>query len=267
MHVKTINSGFIELLVQSGPDRTDSDKGSPVDRMKYCQLYIHICAFHTSTYHIYISITCPMTLAVHVYDLTFISGGGGAGGGVRWLQTDPVCDCVSSFVRVKPQDIFKETSGSFSAASVAQITESDLRQMFFLFNDKKIIYFNQPDLMFFCRKRWLIVIAMFRLQSRCFICIACFAGTKWHLYTHTSRLVMAHSCCANANANAKYMWRPLASHSSWLMAVTLHQQKGREEHYRSKQTWFLNPHCKCLMRKEMCSVSFLGLYDGTVQFG
>lgn len=43
--------------------------------------------------------------------------------------------------------------------------------------------------------------------------------------------------------------------------------KGREEHYRSKQTWFLNPHCKCLMRKEMCSVSFLGLYDGTVQFG
>lgn len=83
MHVKTINSGFIELLVQSGPDRTDSDKGSPVDRMKYCQLYIHICAFHTPTYHIYISITCPMMLAVHVYDLTFISGGGGAGGGVR----------------------------------------------------------------------------------------------------------------------------------------------------------------------------------------
>lgn len=34
-----------------------------------------------------------------------------------------------------------------------------------------------------------------------------------------------------------------------------------------KQTWFLNPHCKCLMRKEMCSVSFLGLYDGMVQFG
>lgn len=206
-------------------------------------------------------------LAVHVYDLTFVSGGGGAGGGVRWLQTDPVWDCVSTFVRVKPQDIFKETSGSFSAASVAQKTESDLRQMFFLFNDKKIIYFNQPDLMFFCRKRWLIVIAMFRLQSPCFICIACFAGTKWHLYTHTSRLVMAHSCCANANANAKYIWRPLASHSSWLMAVTLHQQKGREEHYRSKQTWFLNPHCKCLMRKEMRSVSFLGLYDGTVQFG
>lgn len=83
MHIKTISSGFIELLVQSGPGRTDSDKGSPVNRMKCCQLYIHICAFHTSTYHIYISITCPMTLAVHVYDLTFISGGGGAGGGVR----------------------------------------------------------------------------------------------------------------------------------------------------------------------------------------
>ena len=60
---------------------------------------------------------------LHVYDLTYIFKGGGDGGGVTEENAakpaTTVWDFVSTFVSMKPLDIFKETSGQFPAVFAA----------------------------------------------------------------------------------------------------------------------------------------------------
>lgn len=61
-----------------------------------------------------------LSLTLHVYDLTCISGGGGNGGGVTGEKAaKPVTaaqDWVSTFVNVTQLDILKETTEQFSSS-------------------------------------------------------------------------------------------------------------------------------------------------------
>lgn len=59
--------------------------------------------------------TCHIAVRLHVYELTSIWGAGGDGGSVRAIlggakQETAVRDAVSTFVHVKPLDIFNEMS-------------------------------------------------------------------------------------------------------------------------------------------------------------
>ena len=73
--------------------------------------------FHTN--HMNLS-TCYIAARLHMYELASIWGAGGDGGSVRAVrggaeQETAVRDAVSTFVHVKPLDIFNEMSWYFAA--------------------------------------------------------------------------------------------------------------------------------------------------------
>ena len=84
----------------------------------------HVCRCHRPTNHLDISTKCQVTFTLHVFDLTFTSGGGGDGGGVTGEKAakpvTAVSDSVSTFASKKqleminflnmtPLDMFKQT--------------------------------------------------------------------------------------------------------------------------------------------------------------
>lgn len=76
-----------------------------------------MCLFHRLgiLYNLYK--TCPITPILHVYQLTFTSGGRGDDGGVTSKKAAKeaiaVQVCIWAFVSVRTQDIFEETWGHF----------------------------------------------------------------------------------------------------------------------------------------------------------